>query len=333
MYTPLRPHKPETNGTEPKEDFGIGDAIPSAVINSRPNGTIISQLCGIYINNLNGDLFTQQNWGAPIIGDNYQYDLITTQERLLKNTTFLNILGFTLEQLSDLSNTFDSSNPNDTIFLYRDVLIQSGTAIRVGAKITTSINGSNPIASKCLAIAPVSQFMVQISTSDFFAKNSPLLGSDPFFLIGSSFPFKQFHGNVNGGKLPVMGICARNFQAFGFSFDLGGSAVQYLIEEDVTITSIKTQIYTSQLQSPTNLSPYSSVIYLITRYNYLKNLTPQQGQLQLRNTIANMNRPMQPFYSPPLALARTAPPVDPNRYYYTGYPATIQEEEEEEEDE
>lgn len=335
LYTPLRPHKPETNGKDPKEDFGIGDAIPSAVINSRPNGTIISQLCGIYINNLNGDLFTQQNWGAPIIGDNYQYDLITTQERLLKNTTFLNILGFTLEQLSDLSNTFDSSNPNDTIFLYRDVLIQSGTAIRVGAKVTTAINGSNPIASKCLAIAPVTQFMVQISTDDFFAQNAPLKGNDPYFFIGSTFPFKQFHGNQNGGKLPIMGICARNFQAFGFSFDLGGSAVQYLIEEDVTITSIKTKIYTSQLQTPSNLSPYSSIIYLITRYNYLKNLTPQQGELQLKNTIANMNRPMiNAFNSPPLALARTAPPVNPNRYYYTGYPAnqmeTIEEEDEDE---
>ncbi len=332
LYTPLRPHKPETNGTDTKEDFGIGDAIPSAVINSRPNGSIISQLCGIYINNLNGDLFTQENWGSPIIGDNYQYDLITTQERLLKNTTFLNILGFTLEQLNDLSNTFDSSNPNDTIFLYRDVLIQSGTAIRVGAKLTTAVNGSNPLASKCLAVAPVTQFMVQISTDDFFAQNSPLKGNDPYFFIGSTFPFKQFHGNLNGAKLPIMGICARNFQAFGFSFDLGGSAVSYLIEEDTTITSITTKIYTSQLQTPSNLSPYSSIIYLITRYDYLKNLTPQQGELQLQQTIANMNRPMMPFYSPPLALARTAPPVYPNRYYYTGYPATIQEEEEEEED-
>jgi hypothetical protein len=333
LYTPLRPHKPETNGTDTKEDFGIGDAIPSAVINSRPNGTIISQLCGIYINNLNGDLFTQENWGAPIIGDNYQYDLITTQERLLKNTTFLNILGFTLEQLNDLSNTFDSSNPNDTIFLYRDELTQSGTAIRVGAKLTTAVNGSNPLASKCLAIAPVTQFMVQISTDDFFAQNSPLKGNDPYFFIGSTFPFKQFHGNLNGAKLPIMGICARNFQAFGFSFDLGGSAVSYLIEEDTTITSITTKIYTSQLQTPSNLSPYSSIIYLITRYDYLKNLTPQQGEMQLQQTITNMNRPMVPFYSPPLALARTAPPVYPNRYYYTGYPATIQEVEEEEEEE
>ncbi len=329
LYTPVRPHKPETNGTDAKEDFGIGDAIPSAIMNSRPNGTIISQLSGIYINNLNGDLFTQQNWGTPSIGNDYQYDLITTQERIFKNTTFLNILGYTLNQVLEFDNSF---NDVVDIFLYRDYLTQSGSAIRVGAKVTTAINASNPIASKCLTIAPVTQFMVQVDTDDFFAKNAPLKGNDPYFFIGSTFPFKQFHGNQNGGKLPIMGICARNFQAFGFSFDLGGSAVSYLIEEDTTITSIRTKIYTSNLQTPTNLSPYSSIIYLITRYNYLKNLTPQQGELQLKQTIANMNRPMQPFYSPPLALARTAPPVDPNRYYYTGYPATIQEEEEEEED-
>ena len=330
LYTPVRPHKPESQGTDQKEDFGIGDAIPSAIINSRPNGTIISQLSGIYINNLNGDLFTQQNWGTPSIGNDYQYDLITTQERIFKNTTFLNILGYTLNQVEEFNNSF---NDVVDIFLYRDYLTQNGSAIRVGAKVTTAINASNPLASKCLIIAPVTQFMVQVNTDDFFANNAPLKGNDPYFFIGSTFPFKQFHGNLNGGKLPIMGICARNFQAFGFSFDLGGSAVSYLIEEDTTITSITTKIYTSQLQTPSNLSPYSSIIYLITRYNYLKNLTPQQGELQLQQTIANMNRPMVPFYSPPLALARTAPPVYPNRYYYTGYPATIQEEEEEEEDE
>ena len=120
---------------------------------------------------------------------------------------------------------------------------------------------------------------------------------------------------------------------FGFSFDLGGSAVSYLIEENTTITSIKTKIYTSQLQTPANLSPYSSIIYLITRYDYLKNLTPQQGELQLQQTIANMNRPMiNAFNSPPLAMARTAPPVNPDRYYYTGYPTNQMETIEEEDD-
>ena len=53
LYTPVRPHKPPSTGTDQKNDFGIGDAIPSALINSRPNGTILSQLSGIYINNLN----------------------------------------------------------------------------------------------------------------------------------------------------------------------------------------------------------------------------------------------------------------------------------------
>ena len=279
LYTPVRPHKPETNGTDAKEDFGIGDAIPSAIINSRPNGTIISQLSGIYINNLNGDLFTQQNWGTPSIGNDYQYDLITTQERIFKNTTFLNILGYTLNQVLEFDNSF---NDVVDIFLYRDYLTQNGSAIRVGAKVTTAINASNPIASKCLIIAPVTQFMVQVDTDDFFANNAPLKGNDPYFFIGSTFPFKQFHGNQNGGKLP---------------------------------------------------SPYSSIIYLITRYDYLKNLTPQQGELQLQQTIANMNRPMiNAFNSPPLAMARTAPPVNPDRYYYTGYPTNQMETIEEEDD-
>jgi hypothetical protein len=317
LYTPVRPHKQETNGTVPKEDFGIGDAIPSAIINSRPNGTIISQLSGIYINNLNGDLFTQANWGTPSIGNDYQYDLITTQERIFKNTTFLNILGYTLNQVEEFNNSF---NDVVDIFLYRDYLTQSGSAIRVGAKVTTAINASNPTASKCLTIAPVQQFMVQVDTDDFFAKNAPLKGNDPYFFIGSTFPFKQFFGNENGGKLPIMGICARNFQAFGFSFDLGGSAVQYLIEEDTRITSIRTKIYTSNLQSPTNLSPYSSIIYLITRYNYIKDVPPEIGAQYAKQVIAQNQAGMANAYgSQPSANIRTYPTVNPDSFYFNGY--------------
>ena len=317
LYTPLRPHKPETNGTDAKEDFGIGDAIPSAVINSKPTGTIISQLCGIYINNLNGDLFTQENWGVATIGNSYLYDTITSSERLLKNTTFLNILGFTLNQLEDFGNTF---TPGQDIFLYRDETTQSGTAIRVGAKITTAVNGSNPTASKCLAIAPVQQFMVQVDTDDFYGQNAPLKGNDPYFFIGSTFPFKEFYGNDNGSKLPIMGICARNFQAFGFSFDLGGSAVSYLIERDMTITNIRTKIYTSNLQTPTNLSPYSSVIYLITRYNYIQDVPPQIGVDFAKQEEEEIKEGMvDAFTSPPTATIRTYPPVQPSQYYYTGY--------------
>ena len=317
LYTPVRPHKRETNGSDNKDDFGIGDAIPSAIINSRPNGTIISQLSGIYINNLSGDLFTQANWGVPTIGNGYLYDIVDSAERQLKNTTFLNILGYSLNQIANFDNSFMTVQD---IFLYKDFLTQSGSAIRIGAKISTSINASNPTASRCLTIAPVTQFMVQVDTDDFFAQNAPLKGNDPYFFIGSTFPFKQFFGNDNGGKLPIMGICARNFQAFGFSFDLGGSAVQYQILKDTTITSIRTKIYTSNLQSPTNLSPYSSIIYLITRYNYIKDVPPEIGAQYAKQVIAQNQAGMVNAYgSQPSANIRTYPTVNPDRFYFNGY--------------
>tara|TARA_R110001606_G_scaffold136195_3_gene273599 strand:+ start:2333 stop:6994 length:4662 start_codon:yes stop_codon:yes gene_type:complete len=317
LYTPVRPHKPPSTGTDQKNDFGIGDAIPSALINSRPNGTILSQLSGIYINNLNGDLFTRENWGVATIGNAYTYDIINSEELQLLNTTFLNIIGYTLEQLTLFNNSF---NQVTDLFLYRDYLTQSGSAIRVGAKMTTAINSSNPLASKCLLIAPVTQFMVQVETDDFFAQNSPLKGNDPYFFIGTTFPFTQFHGNDNGSKLPIMGICARNFQAFGFSFDLGGSAVSFLIEADTRLTSIRTKIYTSNLQTPSNLSPYSSVIYLITRYNYLKDLTPEQAQFQIEQTMAQQNAGIANAYNnPALNSIRTSlPSYKPDKYYFTG---------------
>jgi len=102
---------------------------------------------------------------------------------------------------------------------------------------------------------------------------------------------------------------------------LGGSSVNTTIPEDTTITSIKTKIFNSNMTSPTNISDSSSVIYIITRYNYINNLTPQQAQIQLQQSLAEREQPIpNMFNNPALAGIRTSlPSYQPDRYYFTGY--------------
>lgn len=151
------------------------------------------------------------------------------------------------------------------------------------AKITPSINASNPIASKCLNIAPVQQFFVEVLTDDYFAAAPPKKGSDPYYFIGSDLMPFGFFGNINGSKLPIAGICARNFSAFNFVFDLGGSSILFTVPEDATVFSIRTAIYTSNLKPPKTIDENSSVIYIITKNNFINNLTPEQGVIAAKH--------------------------------------------------
>ena len=308
LYTPLRPHERDDPNNE-NQDFSIGDAVPSAVINSKHTGTQLGQLTGIYIDDLNTGPLSVDEWGVPTIGNNYTYDLVDGTEQKVLGQTFLDILGFDANQVAKFSNDFTSVNDP---FVFNGVE-ESGTTIRVGPKITTAINGSNPFASNCLNIIPVAQFFVEVDTDDFFAVNVPLKGNDPYYFIGSDFPSKKFYGNQTGDKLPVIGICSRNFHSFNFVFDLGGSSISYTMEENCTITSIHTKIYTSRLGTPKALSPYSAVIYLITRNNYVKSVPQSLDQNVAQIVSNNASAPMEPmpFYNQPQSNYRTAPPPGP----------------------
>lgn len=318
LYTPIRPHEVESPGS--KDDFGINDAVPSAIICAKHTGESFSALTGIYINNLNTDAFTQENWGLPTIGDHYLYDTLPDEAVKLNGQSFLDVLGYSATQLAAFDNSFNIvSNP----FIFKTDLFQDGSAIRVVAKLTPSINASNPIASKCLNIAPVQQFFVEIETDDFFATSAPTKNNDPYYFIGSDLMDTDFYGNLNGSKLPIAGICARNFSAFNFVFDLGGSAISFIVKKDAIVHSIKTAIYTSNMKNPSSLAPNSSIIYLITRNNYLKNLTPQEGQQAALMMEQQQQAPLlNSFYSQPSANIRTAlPPNLPpkNSTYFQGF--------------
>lgn len=194
-------------------------------------------------------------------------------------------------------------------YTFRNPLQQYGRVLRGGAKITPAINGANPFANECLNINPVQQYMIETDSEDFFAKDFPVLGTSPYYFIGSDLPINHFNGNVTGTKLPVVGINARNFHSFGFSFDLGASSIEYVIDKPQVITSIKTAIYDSNLKTPTNISKYSSIIYLLTKNGYNKPLNPDEMKQVVQQQLQeNIPQPLQ-YFAPPRAVMRTEPPI------------------------
>ena len=310
LYTALRPHNSENATTS---DFGIDDAIPSAIISARGNGDKIGSLTGIYINNFNADSFNKANWGISIF-DNWAYTTDTDEETQLEGAALMNTLGYPSTQLLPKINNFKSTDP---IFIYISDEVQSGTATRVGPLIDTSINGSNPFAAYCSVMVPVQQFYVEVLTDDFFGLNIPEKGTDPYYFVGSDFPTTRFYGNDQGQRLPVVGICARNFHSFNFAFDLGSSSITYTVEEDITITSIRTAIYNSSLQPANNLSRFSSVIYLVTKANFINNITDPK-ELQQVAQLTDLPYQMPPpngFYNQAQAEYRTQPPILPPNFF------------------
>ncbi len=311
LYTPLRPHASE-NPDPNKSQFGIDDAVPSAIIGAELTGGKEDMLSGIYLNKIPGDGFTRENYGLNWF-DNPLFDTSTAADIKTNGDDFMETLGYTINQLSQYNNSYS----NIDLFVYNGENDSSGTAIRVGAKITPAINGTNPFANSCTLIAPVQQYFVEVDTDDFLANIAPTLGKNPYYYIGSDFPSKEFFGNNNGSKLPVIGICARNFHSFNFAFDLGASSISFVCDEERTITSIHTAIYTSDLKKPSNLSKFSSIIYLVTKNKYYNSL-PVENQITKSEIIqSNFSAPLQPyFYNQAPANYRSAPPpIVPNNYF------------------
>lgn len=313
LYTPIRPHA-SLNPSASIGDFGIGDAVPSSVISSRKTGEILSALTGTYISDLTGTPITEAEWGRSW-ADNWLYETrpATTIQEYANN--FLDALGYSTNQLTTIEGNGVVYNNN--LYTYSDEIINFGNMLRGGGKITPAINGANPFANDCLMIAPVQQYFIATDSEDFFAKDPPTQGTSPYYFIASDLPIHHFMGNDTGTKLPVVGINARNFHALGFSFDVGATSVTYTIDKKTTITSIKTAIYDSNLQTPSNISKYSSVIYVVTKNNYYKNLPPDQQQAILAQQIKQDNPANNPleYFQVPYSNLRTEPPPNPPRGY------------------
>tara|TARA_R110002110_G_scaffold74752_1_gene197764 strand:+ start:1300 stop:5259 length:3960 start_codon:yes stop_codon:yes gene_type:complete len=268
LYTPYRPATDESGSTL---TLVGGLSVPSAIINTLNSGEITDSLSGIYINNLVGSQISASNTTPQFDFFNNGFST-PIGDYVNKATLFWNTLGFS-NQLLDSYNTGTLNLPY--IYLAENSVVSN--ILRNQAEVDISANGSNPLKSYCSLWAPPLQYSIICESNQKFGDKRPQYATTPFYLIGSSFPSKQYYGG-KGTKLPVMGVCSRQFSSFGFAFDLSESSITYTIDQDCTITSIETKIYNNDYTIPQNLDSNSSVIYVIERNNYYPSPTVQQLQ-------------------------------------------------------
>ena len=282
LYTPYRPAADESGQVL---TLTGGEAVPSAIINSFTSGEITESLSGIYITNLRGaeiasgnspQFFDMFNSGYPAPIANY----ISVAQNFWK------ILGYSNTLLSSYTESYSQSP-----YVFMNINEINGNVLRNEAEVDISVNGTNPLKSLCSLWVPALQYAVIVESNLKYADSKPRFGNTPFYLIGSSFPSKQYFGG-KGTKLPVIGVCSRQFSSFGFAFDLSESAITYTIDQSCTITSIRTKIYNNDFTEPQNLDDNSSVIYVITRNSYYKPADVKELEEAEKEVIAQ-NAPIQ----------------------------------------
>tara|TARA_R110000803_G_scaffold44604_3_gene94333 strand:+ start:1420 stop:5256 length:3837 start_codon:yes stop_codon:yes gene_type:complete len=295
LYTPFRPTLSEDTGNAA---LSAGDSLPSISINTSTNGEITGEYGGVYIHDLADTPITTNNTYDDYLDrpNNNYYQYLNDDNNLLyrlEGQTFWDQIGFSLATQA----TWDNYNiRNPYIFMTRNNI--RGEALRNYPVIDIAINASNPYKSLVSPFLPQNEFFVQVDSDEFLADNPPSLSDSPFYLIGSDLPTKHYYGG-KGNKLPIIGICGRNYARFSYVFDLSESSIQYRAEEKVTINSIHTVIYTNDYKKATNLYGSSSVIYVIQRNNYAPEL-PQDQLIEAVTKYAQKNQE----------------PKIPNNYYY-----------------
>jgi len=276
LYTPYRPAADESGSLL---TLTGGEAVPSAIVNTIGSGEITESLSGIYIESLNANRIAAGN--TPQFFDMFNSGFPPPiPDYVAKATNFWNVLGFSNNLLSSYNLPISASNPY--IFLSADLI--NGDVLRNQAEVDISANGTNPLKSYCNIWCPPIQFAVIVESNRKTGDSKPRFGNTPFYLIGSNFPTKEYYGG-KGTKLPIIGICSRQFSSFGFAFDLSESSVTLTVDQDTTITSIRTKIYNNDFSIPQNLDDNSSVIYVIERNNYYPEPTQQQLEAASKEII------------------------------------------------
>lgn len=294
LYTPYRP---ATDDSGTALSLVSGQAVPSAIIDSFGNGGVTDSLSGIQIRNLATTQINKAYYPIDFLGftNTTQYPIFDF-EYVSKSTKLWNTLGFNNTQLEEYQN---NSGTLPFTFWNRDFIIND--SLYNIAALDISVNATNPFYSYCSLWLPPLQYSVETDSNEIVGAKQPLTQNSPFYLIGSDFPGKHYYGN-KGTKLPVMGVCSRQFTSFGFAFDLSESAIQWTIEEDTMLTSIHTKIYNNDMTVPLNLDDNSSIIYAITRNQYYKEPSQEDlqnvEQLMLENTEPQIEYNPKMFYYP-----------------------------------
>ena len=288
LYTPYRP---ATDDTGTPLSLVSGQAVPSAIIDSYGNGGITDSLSGIYIRSLITDQIDQTYSPIDFLGYKNALAYPTANDQYISDSDlFWRTVGFSNTQLGFMG----LNTPEEPFVFWSRKFIINAILYNIAA-LDISVNASNPFYSYCSLWLPPLQYSVEVDSNEYIADKQPLTVNSPFYLIGSDFPGKHYYGN-KGTKLPVMGVCSRQFTSAGFAFDLSESSIQWTIEQDCFLTSIHTKIYNNDMSIPLNLDDNSSIVYAITKNNYYA--VPPEADLQsaAKAALANTQPPI--VYTP-----------------------------------
>ena len=117
-------------------------------------------------------------------------------------------------------------------------------------------------------------YTIETETDFITADSLPIKTELGYYFIMSDIIKTNFFVSKGGGEVNVLGTLSKLNSAGDFVFQYQAPQVFYA-KEDRLLTSITTEIRTPSLEVPVALSPYSSVLYQIVRYN------PQPQPLEL----------------------------------------------------
>lgn len=109
-------------------------------------------------------------------------------------------------------------------------------------------------------------FTVETTSDKIIADSLPIKSEEPYFFIISDLIKSNFFVSKDGAEINILGTLSKLNSAGDFVYQYQAPQVFYATEDRV-LTSITTEIRTPSLDVPVAVSPYSSVIYQIVRYN------------------------------------------------------------------
>ena len=136
-------------------------------------------------------------------------------------------------------------------------------------------------------------FTTSSTSTELIAKNLPTKTENGYFLIMSDIVETEFYISANkGGNTNCVGIISK-LNAEGDFYYQYQAPQSFYIKKDKLITSVMIDIRKPDLTTPNAISPYSSILFQITRYQPLPQSIPQPIWTQQQEFYANLNNSLQ----------------------------------------
>jgi len=136
-------------------------------------------------------------------------------------------------------------------------------------------------------------FTVSSTSTEIVAKNLPTKTENGYFLIMSDIVDTEFYVSANKGtNLNCVGIISK-LNAEGDFYYQYQAPQSFYVKKDKLIGSIMIDIRQPDLTTPNAISPYSSILFQITRFNPIPQSIPQPIWSQQQEFFTNLTNSFQ----------------------------------------